>query len=823
MFSSSLRRLLNSVCVLLLLLACQSEQEKIAAFMENGEVYAQAGSLNEAVIEFRNALQLDPNLADAHYRLAKAYLELKRGNEAHWEFSETVRLDASNADARLKLSGLSLLLRNFDEALEQAEQALVLDPSETSGYLLKAQALERLERADEAEVFYLKAIDADPEEGSYLLVAAGYYARQNARAKAAPMLQKFTEIDPGFLSYSSLASFLAEDQERTAEATAAFEKAIETADASSRGAAVQSFANYLYRLGRSEDAAAFLEAELAQTESGSDGKLDLIYLLSRLYQSLGNITRAEELIEAATSAQPGAAEPYLILSAYRGRKGDLEGALEAAEAALALAPEEVRAKLRKAELLVDLGYREQDEQRIAAGQRIVETILQEQPSNPEGLFVKGKLKLALADTAGSIEALRAALDSRPNWAQAHLVLGSALVLSGDNIQARAEVARAVEFDPGILEARRMLAKLHAGLGEHEYAVEQGRVYLEAHPQDVRTRIVVAQSLVRMGLRKEAMTELEAVEDDSDAELLYAKARLHLALGDRAAAHALLIRATQSKPHHSEILGTLLVVEQNSNAIGESKILIEAAVAKQPENAELVRLQGILALAEGDLALAEQSLQRATELDPKNVMAYQQLAALYQKTDRLDETLETYERALEQRPNEARLYLFIAVLYELAGRVDEAIEKYERAIALAPDLGQAKNNLAYLLAEAGRELDRALDLAQEAKRLLPGSGNAADTLGWVLYKHGRASAAVGYLKEAVATIDPNSANLGVVRHHLAQAYEASGQKEEAIKTLERAVSDLERRLTLSPSDGSPLAAPAWSKSARQMLSRLKAAS
>ncbi len=117
MSSSSPRSFVLVACILALLLACQSDEEKIATFLQNGEAYIEEGSLNEAVIEYRNVLQLDPNRADAHHALAKAYLQLKRGKEAYWELSETVRLDHSNVEARLTLGGLSIIAQNFDEAL----------------------------------------------------------------------------------------------------------------------------------------------------------------------------------------------------------------------------------------------------------------------------------------------------------------------------------------------------------------------------------------------------------------------------------------------------------------------------------------------------------------------------------------------------------------------------------------------------------------------------------------------------------------------------------------------------------------------------------
>ena len=57
--------------------------------------------------------------------------------------------------------------------------------------------------------------------------------------------------------------------------------------------------------------------------------------------------------------------------------------------------------------------------------------------------------------------------------------------------------------------------------------------------------------------------------------------------------------------------------------------------------------------------------------------------------------------------------------------------------------------------------------------MPDNPNTADTLGWVLYRRGVPSAAIGYLKEGVAGIEGGDPNKGLVRYHLAKAYEASG--------------------------------------------------
>ena len=155
-----------------------------------------------------------------------------------------------------------------------------------------------------------------------------------------------------------------------------------------------------------------------------------------------------------------------------------------------------------------------------------------------------------------------------------------------------------------------------------------------------------------------------------------------------------------------------------------------------------------------------------------------------------------------------------------GQSEKAIKHYEEAIRYAPDLAESKNNLAYLYAESGENLDRALDLAQDAKALLPDDPNAADTLGWVLYKRGVPSAAIGYLKEAEAGIGQDDANLGLVRHHLALAYDASGDQDNARAAADRALEAHQSFVEAQKARGVPVgASPPWVGEAQTLRARL----
>ncbi len=524
------------------------------------------------------------------------------------------------------------------------------------------------------------------------------------------------------------------------------------------------------------------------------------------------------MIAEATKADPENPQPYLLLSAYRGRQGDLEGALEAAEAALRASPDDLRSKLRKAELLVDIGYRGDDSSQVAQGRAIVDAVLARDEANPEALFVRAKIDLAEQKLDAAAASLRRAIEARPEWAQAHFLLGSTLLLQGDRAAARAEVSRALELDADLVEAQRILARIHASLGDHALAVETGRRVLRRNPGDAATRILVAQSLLRQEKLDEALAELEAIPEESrGAEAHYALGRLFSKKRDWEAARRHLMAAYDPDSPRFEVLRALLDLDVREGRLAESAERIEAAQQAEPDDSQLNRLHGEVLLYSGKKVAAEAAFRRAIELDPNDLSGYQNLARYLAITGRPGEVLATYEEALKRNPDSAPLHMVVGSLYELQSRTEEAMARYEEAIRLDPGLAVAMNNLAYLLTEEGGDLDRALDLAQEAKALLPDNPNAADTLGWVLYKKNLPSAAIGYLKEAASGFRAEDPQLALVRHHLALAYEANGEPEQAQQTLERAIRDLDA--IYQGEEGEKRPEPAWTAEIRSMHERL----
>ena len=100
----------NRACLVLafvILAACSRDPAKQkAVYLASGEKYAKAGKYQEAVIQFRNAIEIDPRFAEAHHQLANVYIKLKSGQQAYRELQTTLELDSNNTDARLEFATL---------------------------------------------------------------------------------------------------------------------------------------------------------------------------------------------------------------------------------------------------------------------------------------------------------------------------------------------------------------------------------------------------------------------------------------------------------------------------------------------------------------------------------------------------------------------------------------------------------------------------------------------------------------------------------------------------------------------------------------------
>jgi len=122
-----------------------------------GAALVRQGRLAEAVEQFRAALDIKHDYADAHYNLGSVLA--RQGNLAQgiYHFRETLRLDPGNLKALNNLGVALVLLGRYQEAIDYLEAALKIDPLDADvhsnlGFALKSRgdlagAVRQLSRA----------------------------------------------------------------------------------------------------------------------------------------------------------------------------------------------------------------------------------------------------------------------------------------------------------------------------------------------------------------------------------------------------------------------------------------------------------------------------------------------------------------------------------------------------------------------------------------------------------------------------------------------------------------------------------------------------
>lgn len=191
---------------------------------------------------------------------------------------------------------------------------------------------------------------------------------------------------------------------------------------------------------------------------------------------------------------------------------------------------------------------------------------------------------------------------------------------------------------------------------------------------------------------------------------------------------------------------------------------------QKNSAALTRTAYIVSLV-SVLFLSACSLPRIIILhDPLSAEEHDKLGRIYESQGKTDLAREQYRQALELDGKHVETLLLLGDLSYRTGEYPAAETAYEKALKLAPDNGDARNNLAWVYIKTGRKLDAARELVTRALELNPGHRPYyLDTLGVIYMKLGDGAAAVPVLKEAVDTIPRDQSDLvSEAQGHLAEA-------------------------------------------------------
>jgi Flp pilus assembly protein TadD len=141
-------------------------QDKILRSDEHnsrGIELADRGWLDEAIKEFKKAIDLDPDSAHAHDNLATVYSEKKLYAQALEEYLTALKLEPESPTAHYNLACF-LATHAHDMAVEQYKEAIELDPEYPDAHLNLGMTYADLDQRDEAKAEFKAAIELDPQD-----------------------------------------------------------------------------------------------------------------------------------------------------------------------------------------------------------------------------------------------------------------------------------------------------------------------------------------------------------------------------------------------------------------------------------------------------------------------------------------------------------------------------------------------------------------------------------------------------------------------------------------------------------------------------------
>ena len=274
----------------------------------------------------------------------------------------------------------------------------------------------------------------------------------------------------------------------------------------------------------------------------------------------------------------------------------------------------------------------------------------------------------------------------------------------------------------------------------EFYIELGQAYLSAG---------------KSGSAVEALARAASLAPASPVAALNLADALTQA-GEPARAVETLARALQHAPGDPLLWYQLGISRSAGGQDAEAIAAFEKSAAFDPDLAEAHNLLGAAAAAAGDFDRAGKELRRALEIHPDYADAQGNLGHLLAARGELAEAAFYLARAVQLKPADAEIRINYAVTLAGMNRFEDAHVQIGAALKDDPKSPEAHNFRGTLLEHAGKGAE-ALEEFLEAIRLEPGFGRAHLNAARILAARGDTGAAVGHLRKAAASDDPNVRN------------------------------------------------------------------
>lgn len=551
------------------------------------------GDASGSLIELKNALQKEPDNAQARFLLGESYAQL--GNLAGAQKELNQSLTAGYAAATLPLARSYVLTQSWDP-LTDLPLAADLPPVVRSEVLaLKARAALAGGDRDGADKLLTEAQTVQPDTAPVAYGRALLALNEREQQTAIDWITKALQADPDYVDALVLRADIAAGQGRMAEAETDYSRAIELRSAAP---AAELLKRGMVRLSLKKLDDARKDADTLKKWAPQHP--GVAYLDGLLKLSAGDYVAAQTAFETALSKAPD----YLPVIFYLGAVHAVQDHQEQADYYLGTYLNSAPGSAAAARLAAGVKVRAND---IDGAIAILERAAAANPKDVAIHDLLGRMYTSRGDPKG-IEMLKQAVALQPDSAALRERLGIAMLLGGQQEQAEAEIEAAGRLDPNARQGKYML--VIGAMRERDF--------------------------------KRALTEAEALRaaHPDDATVLNLLGGIHLGLNDSAKAMQAFEEALRVKPDSVAATNNLGQIKAGTGDIEGAITVYRDGLKQSPGNAEISpRLAGVL-LAQNKPDEAIQVLGDAVQKNPSATSLRIVLARVQQRLGRMDDALKT---------------------------------------------------------------------------------------------------------------------------------------------------------------------------------------
>ena len=159
------------------------------------------------------------------------------------------------------------------------------------------------------------------------------------------------------------------------------------------------------------------------------------------------------------------------------------------------------------------------------------------------------------------------------------------------------------------------------------------------------------------------------------------------------------------------LATAAVELFQQGQLPAAKSACEAVLLRQPDNADILNLLGVISAQGSDITTALALFESARELAPHNASIHSNIGNVLLALQRPQDSLLEFDKAIALDPHDAHTFCNRAVALKRLLRYEEAIQHFQRAIELRPHYTVAICNLANTYGEV-MQLEMAIACYQQ---------------------------------------------------------------------------------------------------------------